>query len=408
MGLKALTQQNPTGTVILRQRFMDKKLAKEVGNQLNCDIDQLKRLQRAAIDDLTQIIWEQETAVRTQRIQDMQSQLYPADYRELFGIDAQAEALLTYLQQPDGPWLIALTGIGGIGKTALADKVTRQLIEQLLYEQIAWIKVESVTSAGLPTTPETIWNQIGQQLALQFAPDLGRGTLSQQIGAVRQQLKRKPMLVIIDNLETEESAAYLADKLLDLSNPGKFLVTSRSRFPNTAAVLPVYLNEMEETAVYQFIKHLAAEKGIQDLIKADSQALAAIYRVTGGNPLALKVVVGLTQVMALPEILQDFEQVHATEIEQMYRHIYWKAWHTLDEAAQTLLEIMPLASQKGMLPEQLQAASGLSGELFWPAVHTLVNRSLIDVTGTVWQKRYSAHQLLISFISSQLLRLPAR
>lgn len=407
-GIEMLAEQNSRAAEILHLRFIKEDIMQMVASKLGIEMYQAKRQQRAAIADLAQIIWQQETAVRTRRTQELLSPLRPTKYSQLFGIEEPINTLWSYLQPADNPWLIAITGIGGIGKTAIADQVTRKLIDSFAYEQVAWVKVEPVTSSGLPTTPETIWNQIGQQLTEQLASAGVKETLGQQIAELRHHLKQKPLLVIIDNLETEESVAYLANRLLDLANPSKFLVTSRARFPNTASVFSMYLNQLEETAVYQFICHLAKEKGIKDLLEAEQEALSSIYLVTGGNPLAIKVVVGLTQTMALPEILQDFEQVHVTEIEQMYRHIYWKAWHMLDEVAQTVLEIMPLGSQKGMLPEQLQAASGLSRDELLPAIQKLVSLSLIEVTGNIWQKRYAAHQLLISFINSHLLKLPAR
>jgi len=39
-------------------------------------------------------------------------------------------------------WVIAIEGLGGIGKTALADAVVRQLIETQSYDEIAWVSAQ--------------------------------------------------------------------------------------------------------------------------------------------------------------------------------------------------------------------------------------------------------------------------
>ena len=93
-GIQQLQKQDPTGAKILSLRFMDGETVLMVASKLNLSEDQVKRQQREAIGQLSQLIWEQETAVRAQRAHQLQSQLMPADYSQLFGLDQREEQLL--------------------------------------------------------------------------------------------------------------------------------------------------------------------------------------------------------------------------------------------------------------------------------------------------------------------------
>jgi len=64
--------------------------------------------------------------------------------------------------------------------------------------------------------------------------------------------------------------------------------------------------------------------------------------VVGGNPLALKLVVGQLCVLPLSQVLENLKQARGQTIDDLYTYIYWQAWHTLDETSQKVLLVMPL------------------------------------------------------------------
>jgi hypothetical protein len=135
--------------------------------------------------------------------------------------------------------------------------------------------------------------------------------------------------------------------------------------------------------------------------------LELIYEVTGGNPLAIKLVVGLTAVYPLPRILADLKEAKTREIADLYQRIYWQAWHSLSPYSQTLLEMMPMTAGIGGTPEQLQAMSQLEEGRLWSAISELVNRSLLEVRGTAWERRYTIHRLTELDVIPSAARDPA-
>ncbi|MGB5062122.1 MAG: NB-ARC domain-containing protein [Candidatus Promineifilaceae bacterium] len=400
-GIQLLQRQDPTGAKILSLRFMDAETVLMVASKLNLSEDQVKRRQRDAIRRLTQILWEQETAVRAQRAHQLQAQLMPADYSQLFGLDQCEEQLLAQLQPGNAPWVIAIVGLGGIGKTALADHAARQIIAQFAYEQVVWLQV---TPAQNRPPDETLDNLLAQ-LAEKLCPDLSpQAAALQRNSQLRQTLKSAPYLVVVDNLEREADVALMAGVLHDLANPGKFLLTSRVRPP--VAALSLTLAELSSADTIALIRHQARIAGLPGLAAAPDDDLAKIYEVTGGNPLAVKLVVGLTAVYPLPRLLTDLKEAKTREIEQLYRRIYWQVWRSLSPPGQTLLEMMPMTAGMGATPEQLQAMSGLDESALWIAIGELVNRSLLEVRGTAWERRYTIHRLTESFLYTEIIRWP--
>lgn len=402
-GIEILRKQDHVGADILSLRFMDEDTVLMVGRKLNLSEDQVKRRQRGAIVNLNQIIWEQEMALRQQRAHHLQAHLMPSDYTQLFGIDENCQQLLTYFHHQSAPWVIAVVGIGGIGKTALADSVVRQLIHHFIYEQIVWLQVDPSQARSPRETLDNLLNQLAAKLCLDLSPQV---SVQQRNRQLRQTLKTAAYLIVIDNLEAEADAAFMVDVLNDLANPSKFLLTSRVRLPASASALSLVLAELPLMDALALIRHQAQAAGLPDLVAAPQNELQAIYEVTGGNPLAIKLVVGLTAVYPLPHLLADLKEAKTHQIAELYRRIYWQAWHSLSPRSQSLLEMMPLTAGIGATPGQLQAMSELGEGEVWSAISELVNRSLLEVRGTVWERRYTIHRLTESFLCTEIIRWP--
>jgi hypothetical protein len=67
---------------------------------------------------------------------------------------------------------------------------------------------------------------------------------------------------------------------------------------------------------------------------------------------------------------------------------------------------MPLISAAGALPAQLAAISGLVEHDLWPAIQELQQRSLLEMRGTLGERRYGIHQLTRTFLHTEIIRWP--
>jgi hypothetical protein len=407
-GLEALSNQNSIGANILRARFLDNTIGEQVAIKMGFSRSQVNRQQRIALDDLAQIILALEMVARREQAKELAARLEIPTYTGglLFGVEAIQAALLEQLLADAVPWVIVVTGIGGIGKTALTDSVTRQLIPHFRYEEIVWLRVNTAT-ASTRLSPDLTFQDLMTRLAQRFYPSWqpqpGDNTAEQK---VRRVLKGMRCLVVIDNLELERDVAYLLAQLSDLARPSKFLLTSRARPPASYGVRELRLTELTMPAAATLIRHHADAIGFPAMAQASDSDMQAIYRLAGGNPLALKLVVGLAVDFPLEVILKDLRQARMGVVEEMYRYIYWQSWQALTPDAQSLLEIMPLAADIGMEVEQMMAVSELDESIFWSALSQLLHRSLIEVRGTSWHKRYGLHQLTDSFLRTDIIKWP--
>ncbi|MBN1993748.1 MAG: hypothetical protein JW953_13685, partial [Anaerolineae bacterium] len=123
--------------------------------------------------------------------------------------------------------------------------------------------------------------------------------------------------------------------------------------------------------------------------------------VVGGNPLALKLVVGQTAFLPLSQVLDNLKAARGKSIADLYTFIYWQAWHMLDPAGQQALLVMPLA-QEGTLP-QLLVLSRLEPADLHQALQQLITLSLVQVKGGLEKRRYSIHRLTETFLLTEAI-----
>jgi hypothetical protein len=151
------------------------------------------------------------------------------------------------------------------------------------------------------------------------------------------------------------------------------------------------------------IRNEANIRGVTEITQASDEQLAPLFETLGGNPLALKLAVALLEIMSLPAILSDMRFGRTQSTIDMYKHIYWKAWNALSSEAQSLLEAMPLMGDAGGTQEQLQAITELSDARLWQALQELTTRSLLELRGTVWERRYGIHRLTETFLNTEII-----
>lgn len=405
--LEELMLHDPTSANILTWRYLDGETVLAAANRCHLGRDQFMRRQRKAIQALTQIVFDKETAVRESRAHLLESMLVPPSYNTLFGVSEPLLKLVALLRAPEPPWLVALTGIGGIGKSSLANAGVRQIIRHFCYDRIVWLSVSAqTTDEGSHQAALVSYDSLMAQLAAEICPHMPPQTPSQQRDLeIQQMLKAIPHLVVIDNLEVSLDPDLLTH-LHSLANPSKFLLTSRERPLSPIGVFNFPVRELSAADAVALMRHQAQTVGNSDLVGAPEELLQTAYHHVGGNPLALKLIVGLNNDLSLPQIMDDLQQVQVQAVEALYRHIYWQVWQTLSTAAKQLLEVMPMSADTGIVQAQMQAISQLEEKLLLKGIQELSQRSLLEVRGTPTERRYTIHSLTRTFLRSEIIKWP--
>ena len=407
--LQALEAEQGQYARLLRLRFLDQSKVFNIARQLDIAEVTVYRQQREAIQHLATLLAVREHQARAECQTGLERRLNLPPQVELVGVEPDLTKLLELLAQPGPPWLVSLEGIGGIGKTTLANALVRELILTDRFQAIAWVSAKQqdfLPGAGLQPThlPALDEDTLVNSLLAQLQPATAEVGPSPQakLAALQTLLQAAPCLVIVDNLETVADYQTLLPTLRQLAKPSRFLLTSRHSLQAYAEVYCHSLQELSRADTLTFLQYEAQLRGLPTLATASEAELASIYDVAGGNPLALKLIVGQIGFLSLAQVLDNLKQARGRKIDELYSHIYWQAWHSLDGVAQTVLLAMPLAQDGDFA--QLAAVNRLEADELNDALDQLVTLSLVEGRGDLTARHYRIHRLTETFLLTEVAK----
>ncbi|WP_170181504.1 tetratricopeptide repeat protein [Haloactinospora alba] len=305
------------------------------------------------------------------------------DRQEVLGTITQ----LTHRAHSKGqPALVVLSGIGGIGKTALATTAAHALSEHHPDGQV--FLRGGGTSA--PVEPGTL---LGRGLtALGHAPtDLPRDTEA-RIGMWRSATAQQRLLVLLDDAATAEQVRCL----LPGSGGHTVLATARSRLSPMArdGAAFIDLHPLEDSAAHSLIARLADHAGEGDPA-AVSRVAGACHRV----PLALVVTASTaTRTRAsLAEVADRLTALPTFALEASVTEALTTAYRTLSGQARGLYRALACHPPYPWDAPAAAALTGLPLEDAQQALGELVETNLLDQPHLGW---YAMHDVVRSHASS--------
>ncbi len=407
-GLDCLKQTDEEAADLLQRRFLDRETAQEVAYRRNLSADIIFQRQRAAITRLAQVIWGQEVELGQRQMRRIEARLEPPTYNRLFGVTEKVAQVCAQIETASEPWVIALEGLGGIGKTSLADALARELACGVHFYEIGWVSARrrlfrlSGDIETLADRPNLTLAELVDRLIEQFKlTGLQRRSDGEKLAGVRSFLRDQPCLVIVDNLETAADYGALVPELQRLVTPSKFLITTRHSLRDESGVYVVTLRELAQDDTLALIRHEAETRGLHELAVAPEAELIQIYDITGGNPLATKLLIGQIHTLSLPTALNRFRAAKGKPVQDLLTFIYAHAWQALDQDSRRVLQAMLLVTGEGGRLEQIAAAAELDPDDAAACLQRLAALSLVNVGGDLMERRYSLHQLTQTFLSQQ-------
>lgn len=411
--LDALAMSKPQSAQLLRLRFLEKLQVAEVALHLNIVENTYYVRKPIALRHLAEAVFELEQTHRIHRTTLLEQRLLPPTYEVLVGADDGISEVIDHLSRPTAPWLVSLEGLGGIGKTAVADKVVRHVLQAGTFGDVGWVSAQSeqfslrgtirVAPPGVRTVPaliEALFHQLSEDVGVAHQPL----STEEMVVRLQQRLKTIPHLIVIDNLETFEEVEPLLPVLRRLMNPSKFLLTSRHTLVGEADVFHVPVRELSETDAIGLIRHEARTRNLSVIATSDASRLRPLFQVAGGNPLALRLLIGQLQVFDVDVVVANLAQARGSGVEALYTYIYWKAWEQLDEGARRVFLTLPLFPHQGGTLKRMEALTRLEPVQVEAAVHQLVQFNLVDARGDIDTRKYTIHSLTRSFLQEQVAR----
>jgi predicted ATPase/class 3 adenylate cyclase len=226
----------------------------------------------------------------------------PLQPTPLLGREEQVAAVCSLLRR-NLVRLVTLTGPGGIGKTRLSIQVAAELVED--FADGVW----SVRLSRL-VDPDLVLPTVSQTLGLK---DQGRQPIAETL---REYLRSRQLLLVLDNFEQVVAAAPEVGALLEASAGLKVLATSRIplrlRGERVYAVPSLPLAALGETytpeqltqyaAVALFIERARDARSNFVMTSANAPAIAEVCARLDGLPLAIELAAARVRVLP-PEAL---------------------------------------------------------------------------------------------------------
>ena len=229
------------------------------------------------------------------RINSIYQNLPQPHYVRLIGRDKEINKILDLLKIHGESrfYVVAIDGLGGIGKSALALEVAYRLFEQSKrkdlpdsekYDAIIWIsaKQKILIGEGIINRPvflnvvDDIYSCISVTLGHE---DITRAKPEEQVELVKKILTQYRTLIILDNLETIDDQRIISF-ILEVPGPTRIIVTSRHQI---GIGHPIRLTGMSKEDAISLINEECIEKNVQ----LDHQTKEKIFEVTSGVPLAI-------------------------------------------------------------------------------------------------------------------------
>ena len=292
----------------------------------------------------------------------------PQPRTSFIGRQAELSDITDKLNQPTCR-LLMLLGPGGIGKTRLALETARA-IQSDFDDGALFVPLSTVTDSA--EIPLAIARALHQPLAGGDPPSL----------QIQHLLRRRHLLLVLDNVEQLISGAELLSELLTAAPNLKLMATSRERlnlveewlYPVPALAEAVAL--FEETA-----RRIKPDFDLD----AEKSAVAQICRLVGGHPLAVELAASWVRFMSCQQIATKIEEdlnFLATSSRNMpdrhrsLRALFDHSWALLTPTEQTALAKLTVF-RGGFAPKEAETVAGAT----WPILLGLVDKSLVEAQG---------------------------
>lgn len=259
----------------------------------------------------------------------------------VIGIDSLVISTTEKLLQPIRA--MSIEGHGGIGKTSLAVLVAMRLGEIGMFEGIYFVGVRQgfLDKSGehrligdqIERADEAL-SQLATQMGLVITPSL---STAEKLKLIAEYYQYKRILVILDNLETDEDVTEfkaIINTLAQVESSSRLIITSRKSLDGTNPLIePIYPQELNPHDVR------LALSGHGCLIT--QQQAEFLHRAIGGNPLAISLFSPLIKQFGISELLQQLEQTKSqwqqddqdfNRHQNLFNYLYERILSLLDKA----------------------------------------------------------------------------
>lgn len=332
----------------------------------------------------------------------------PGAPEQLFGRAESIEKLVELYRQGLASPVVIISGLGGIGKSAVAAEIARQvqpLFGGVVHQTARRTQLQNGSviarlepSGWLDEAARPSFENLAAYLGKTLAVDADLGEI----------LRREKFLLVLDSLEEcEEPVRFLTglERLLQ-NGPSKVLITSRT-VPANFEGYHLHLGALEPEAAIEFFRQEGLRRNLPPLLEESPEArlvLQSTIEHTGGHPQAMKFVAHRLGTFSLGRIMDDLGRTYP-DVSALARHpagglycyLYRADWLKLSDPARRLLAAMQ--DWPGKIEESRLVSLGGPGVDL--ALDELVAACFVEVRGG-FVKNYALHPLTYNLLKTGL------
>lgn len=224
----------------------------------------------------------------------------PRQERSVFGRDQQIEAVLRVLTKSNRFWLVSITGVGGVGKTALALEIAHRCLDlrglpagvdrsEFQYDAIVWTSAKQNeldgSSVRLRLSVKSNLASIIREILRVVVPERVGGLPSEerQREMVMDLLREKRILLIVDNMEAIDDDQVLAF-LREIPTPSKVIITDRRPVHGSCSIA---LSALQQRDAMSMIRNQCKQDLLYERLNLNDEQVENLADRTGGIPLAI-------------------------------------------------------------------------------------------------------------------------
>ena len=279
--------------------------------------------------------------------------------------------------------LIALLGMGGIGKSALAVRLAEQLAP--LFEFVIWRSLRYTPSL------EKLLFELTQLLSERT--DLSQSnTIEEQISSLIEGLQRHRVLLVLDGWETVlssgdfaghyregyKSYGELLQRVGQESHKSCLLLTSREKTPEISLL-------EGRTAPVRSLNLPGLGEAAQEIFRAedlsDKEQWSRLIQIYRGNPLVLQVIATFVRELFGGSVTEFLRQ-GGTLITRDLNHFLRPLFKRLSPLEKQVMRQLAQAQEPMLLQQLREALPDISNQALLDALQSLWWRSLIERSAT--------------------------
>ena len=299
--------------------------------------------------------------------------------------------------------LVTLVGPGGIGKTRLSIEAARSFLPEMesgsfFADGIYFVPLAGVETAELKRSLAANDGHHPIAAALADVLDVSLNDPENPVGRLRNYLREKSMLLVLDNFEhLLDATDFLAD-LLAHAPKLHLLVTSRARLnirgeqilPMRGLPVPVSVDEAdwrEFGAIQLFEQTAQSVEPDFTILPGSETAVIRICRLVNGLPLGIELAATWVRMLSPAEIVHEIEnnirflESTTTDVPERHRSlwaVFSYSWDLLSEEEQQVLRRLSVF-RGGFDRQAAKEVAGASLGLLASFVdNSLVRRSSVD------------------------------